>query len=82
MYRVTTDERSSAQIAALSAEDLVSYAEIMAVLELVPWQGKSTNAQNPDAPVRTLCFGNARMVTYLILEDQLRVDVVDITWID
>jgi hypothetical protein len=81
VYKITTDERSSAQIAALRADDLVSYAEIMAVLELVPWQGEPTNAENPDGPVRALCFGNGSMVTYLILEDQLRVDVVDISWI-
>ncbi|HEY2701871.1 MAG TPA: hypothetical protein VGJ45_40900 [Pseudonocardiaceae bacterium] len=30
----------SAQIAALPAEALASYAEVVGVLQLVPWQGK------------------------------------------
>jgi hypothetical protein len=82
MYRVTTDEISSSQLAALPAEALVSYAEILSVMELIPWQGESINAEKPDAPMRTLFFGSGSMVTYLILEDQLRVDVLDILWID
>ena len=81
MYRLTTDEQSSAQIAALPAEALVSYAEIVGVLGLIPWQGEPTNGEKPDAPVRALAFGGL-MVTYLILEDQLRVDIVDVLWID
>ena len=50
-------------------------------MELVPWQGEPTNAEKLDGPVRVLCFGHGSMVTYLILEDQLRVDVVDAVWI-
>lgn len=82
MYRITTDEKSSAQIAVLPAEALVSYAEILGVMELVPWQGEPTNFGNPDGPVRALCFGHGHMVTYLILEDQLRVDILDVTWVE
>ncbi|HEY4018380.1 MAG TPA: hypothetical protein VGM75_06820 [Pseudonocardiaceae bacterium] len=81
MYRITTDEKSSAQIDALPPDVLVSYAEIVGVMELVPWQGEPTNSDNPDGPVRALCFGHGSMVTYLILEDQLRVDILDVIWI-
>jgi hypothetical protein len=38
--RLTTDDQLSAQIAALPAEALASYAEVVGVLQLVPWQGK------------------------------------------
>jgi hypothetical protein len=81
VYRITTDETSSAQIDVLPVEALVSYAEIVGVMELVPWQGEPTNARKPDGPIRALCFGHSSMVTYLILEDQLRVDVLDVMWI-
>jgi hypothetical protein len=79
MYRITTDDQSSAQIAALPAEALMFYTEIVGVLVLIPWRGEPTNGQKPDASVRALTFGGL-MVTYLILEDQLRVDVVDVLW--
>ena len=37
----------------------------------------------PDAGVRTLTFGPAGqgMITYLILEDQRRVDILDVLWL-
>jgi len=37
---------------------------------------------NPDCAVRTLPFGRAGLVTYLILDDQRRVDVLNIVWMD
>ncbi|AEA28806.1 hypothetical protein Psed_6725 (plasmid) [Pseudonocardia dioxanivorans CB1190] len=53
------------------------------MLELAPWGGESLNLANPDAPVRTLAFGAAGegLVTYLILEAQRRVDVLDVLWL-
>jgi hypothetical protein len=81
VYRLTTDERSSAQIDALPAEALASYAEIVGVLQLVPWQGMPYVAAKPNGPMRHLFFGHGSMVVYLILEDQLRVDVLKVIWI-
>lgn len=79
MYRITTDEKSSAQIAALPTEAMLPYAGITGLLELVPWRGEPTDAENPDSPIRTLLFGYGGMITYLILDDQLRVDILDVT---
>jgi hypothetical protein len=52
-------------------------------LEVAPWGGDSLNDDNPDAPVRSLAFGPAHqgLVTYLILERQRRVDVLDVLWL-
>ncbi len=36
--------------------------------------------KNPDAPVRNLPFGRAGLLTYLVLDDEQRVDVLLITW--
>ncbi len=39
MYRVTTGHQVLEQVAALPIEALGSYAELLAVLETVPWNG-------------------------------------------
>jgi hypothetical protein len=40
--------------------------------------GDPLHEDNPDGAVRTLPFGRAGMVTYLILNDQRRVDVLNV----
>jgi hypothetical protein len=80
MYRIDTDDRAFNQIAHLPAAALVGYAEVLSVLELVPWNGAPINKDNSDGNVRVLPFGDAGLVTYLILEDRQRVDVLDVTW--
>lgn len=84
MYEVTTDHRSQVQIDALPTEAREPFAEACRVLELVPWNGDSLNSDNPDAPVRTLAFGATRrgLLTYLVLEELRRVDVLDVLWLD
>lgn len=37
--------------------------------------------KNPDVPVRNLPFGEAGMLTYLIVEQKRRVDIVLVTWV-
>ena len=83
MYRVTTDQKSQPQIEALPPEALAPFAEACAVVEIAPWNGDSLNDDYPDAPVRTLAFGPAHqgLVTYLILDDQRRVDLLDVLWL-
>jgi hypothetical protein len=83
VYEVTTDEQSRAQIDALPAEALAPFAEVRAVLEVAPWSGDSLNDANPDAAVRSIAFGRGHegLVTYLILDDQRRVDVLDVMWL-
>lgn len=80
MYRIGTDDVAFDQISHLPTAALLGYAEALSVLELVPWNGEPINKRNPDGNVRVLPFGEVGLVTYLILEDQLRVDVLDVTW--
>lgn len=40
MYRVVPDAASLEQVAALPVEALSAYAEVLAVLELQPWNGR------------------------------------------
>ncbi len=78
VYRVETDSLAAEQIAALPDEALSDYAQVLGVLELVPWNGAQLHDENPGGAVRTLPFGRAGMVTYLILDDQRRVDVLNV----
>jgi hypothetical protein len=52
------------------------------MLELAPWNGAPLNELKPDSPMRVAVFGPGAegMVIYLILEDQRRVDVLEVLW--
>jgi hypothetical protein len=82
LYRIRTDRSARDQIAALSDDALESYAQVLGVLELVPWHGRPHNEDNPKGAVRQLLFGsrNQGIVIYLILDDQLCVDVLEVLW--
>jgi hypothetical protein len=84
VYRVETDAAAQHQVDALPGYALAAYAEPRTVLEVAPWSGEPVNKANPDGPVRILLFGKDHqgMTTYLILEDQRRVDVLQVVWID
>lgn len=71
-----------AQIDALPFVAALGYAEALGVMKLVPWSGLPLNKANPDGAVRQIGFGTGGYgaVTYLILEDQQRVDVLRVQW--
>jgi len=73
VYDIVTYEEA----AALPAEGLVAYAQLLDVLQLSAWNGPSLNPDNPDGPARLWSFARG-LITYLILEDQQRVDVIDV----
>lgn len=79
-YRLDVDPVAQAQIRALPSDALEALAEVMSMLELTPWVGPSINEDNPEGNVRVLPFGSTGMVTYLILEDQRRADVLEVLW--
>lgn len=73
---IELDLQAQHDITALPATALPALAEAMTVLELTPWNGRPINPNNPDGAVRTLAFGSAGMLTYLVLDDVQRVDVL------
>ncbi len=80
-YRIVTDSQVRAQIRALPVEALPLIAEALSVLGLTPWNGRPYRRSDPDGWMRNLDFADARgFITYLVLEDQDRVDVVNVTW--
>ena len=82
MYRIIPDTAVSEQVAALPAEALVSYAEVLEVLQLAPWNGRPQHPANPDAPVRRWAFGpgQAGHLVYLIVEEQQEVHLLLVQW--
>jgi len=83
LYRIRTDHQAREQIAALPDDALESYAQVLGVLELVPWHGHPQHEDNPRGALRQFVFGpgNHGVVIYLILDDQLCVDVLEVMWI-
>jgi len=82
-YTLDIDPAARAQIRELPPTGTAALAEAFEVLSLVPERGEPINADNPDGGVYQLCFGGGRgLITYLLLTDQNRVDVLIVTWVD
>jgi hypothetical protein len=83
VYRVVPDPVTMDQVAALPTEALHYYTGVLDVLELLPWDGQPYNQDNPDGNMRIWVFGprGEGKVIYLILDDQQRVDLLNVMWI-
>ncbi|MCA1702118.1 MAG: hypothetical protein LC808_02155 [Actinobacteria bacterium] len=82
-YQVTLDRAAEAGAKALPPAVRPALEEVMTVLGLVPWNGLSINKDNPDGAVRQLVFDpeGKRLVNYLVLEMEQRVDVLEVQWV-
>ena len=83
MYRIIPDTTVSDQITALPDEALPHLAEVLATLELTPWNGRPHHEDNPTGAVRRWTFGphHAGHLIYLILDDQREVHLLLIQWL-
>jgi hypothetical protein len=66
------------QVQALPTAALLPFAETITVLEVAPWTGRPFNRRHPGGAVRTLPFAAAGLITYLILEGQRIVEILDV----
>lgn len=80
-YELEVYPDAEEQIDALPPEVRAALGRAMTVLALVPWNGLPYNDDMPDGSMRQLVFGHQGLVTYLILEDQGRVDVLRVQWV-
>jgi len=82
-YKIDIDPAVVDQIHALPRNAAVALHEVFALLELVPWNGLPYNDYLPEGSMREMLFGAGSLgkITYLILEDQRRVDVLTVTWL-
>jgi hypothetical protein len=71
-----------AQVGELPVAALPAYAELIAFLELTPWEGAPYRDDKPDGTMRAMPFGTRAegLAVYVILEEQRRVVVVSVTW--
>lgn len=82
-YHLDIDPIARAQIRALPAAAVYALGEAFDVLTLIPDRGEPLNADNPDGGLYQLPFDRGRgLITYLLLADQDRVDVLVVTWVD
>ena len=83
MYRIVPDAAAAEQVAALPAKALASFAEVLAALQLAPWNGRPQHEDNPDGAVRRWAFGpgEAGQIVYLILDDQREVHLLIVQWL-
>ncbi|ONI88955.1 hypothetical protein ALI144C_05460 [Actinosynnema sp. ALI-1.44] len=81
-YALVIDDAARIQISALPPPALTALAEAFEVLALVPERGSPHNTANPTGGLYQLVFGNQGLIVYLLLADQDRVDVLQVTWID
>lgn len=80
-YDIVVYPDAEDQIRALAPEGRRAFDEALEVIALVPWNGRLYNTLK-DVPTREWVFGSDGMgtVTYMVLEDQQRVDVVMVQW--
>ncbi|RJQ79422.1 hypothetical protein D5S17_10430 [Pseudonocardiaceae bacterium YIM PH 21723] len=82
-YLINLDDLSSVQLEALPIRTLQSVAEVFTMLELTPENGRPINDENPECAVLQVIFGehSEGIISYLLLPDQQRVDIVHILWL-
>ena len=80
-YVLDVDVSAQAQIEALPPRALPALAVAFDVLRHAPWSGDPYNDDKPDGVMRALPFSPEGFLTYLIVEDRQRVDIVAVSWI-
>jgi hypothetical protein len=72
-----------AQVDKFPVSALSAYTELIAFLELTPWEGAPYRDDKPDGNMRAMPFGKRAegMAVYVILKEQRRVVVVSVTWL-
>jgi hypothetical protein len=78
-YRIVSYPEAEAQVATLPFAALPVYGQVLDVLQLTPWEGRPANPGNPAGAVRVWVVDRL-LVVYLIVEDQQRVDIIDVVW--
>lgn len=83
MYSFDILPEAREQTDALPAQALPFYAELLVFLELTPGAGKPYNEKEPDGAMRAQPFGphGEGLAVYLVLEQQRRVVMLNVTWV-
>ncbi|MDF5751176.1 hypothetical protein [Spongiactinospora sp. TRM90649] len=84
MYRVDAHPTASEQIDALPTHALVPLMELWTALGVAPWGFPPYNQAKQDGPMRMTIFGDHKQgyAVFLILEEQRRVEILRLVWVD
>jgi hypothetical protein len=88
VYSIETLADVEKRLDALPHKALVSYAEALEMASLTPWNAPPWIKEHPRRPMRTQTFGDrgrdggTGYVVFVILEDERRVVVVRVVWLD
>jgi hypothetical protein len=80
MYTLDTRGPVQDQIRSLPLDAVPEFDRLCEALETEPWDGDPYLVDKPESPMRTRTFGAGGLATYLILEDQQRVDLLLVQW--
>ncbi|MFB8003584.1 hypothetical protein [Nocardia sp. NPDC056000] len=82
MYQIIPDPSIAEQVEALPRAALVAYLELLATLEVAPWNGPPQSAANPEGAVRRWAFGPglAGQVIYLVMDADREVHLLLVQW--
>jgi hypothetical protein len=83
VYVVRSSDEVDEQIAQLPADAAARFAELRVALELNPWAGDPYVRDNPRGAMRSWAFESGSgdgLVSYLILERDLVVDLLSVIW--
>ncbi|MFC5061806.1 hypothetical protein [Actinomycetospora atypica] len=72
------------QVAEWPDDARARFDEVLAVLELTPWNSRPVNRSNPSGQFRFLSFDTSRgsgLVYFVIVEHALEVTVTDAVWL-
>ncbi|MEV4101022.1 hypothetical protein AB0J42_12230 [Nonomuraea sp. NPDC049649] len=81
MYEVALDPQAERERDGLQPEACAAFMELLAMLEVAPWGGKSFREDRPKGNMLTQPFGDGLgMATYFVLEERRLVYIVRIAW--
>ncbi|MGH3721416.1 MAG: hypothetical protein ACRDRW_12420 [Pseudonocardiaceae bacterium] len=84
MYSYDILSEAREQVDGLPLGALPFYAELITFLELTPWDGPPYREDKRDGNMRKILFGRGAkgIAVYLVLEQERRVVVLSVTWVD
>jgi hypothetical protein len=80
VYWIRPHPQAQDAISALPDAALESYAKVLGLLKVAPWGGDPIREDNPDANILTVPFGPGGMVTYMILDREQEVHIIEVLW--
>jgi hypothetical protein len=81
MYQVVVQDEAQDAVNALPTDGLLGWFEVLDALAVDPWQiGEPWRKDKPEGNIRTLPFGPGGFVTFMVLDHDREVHVLEVYW--